>query len=120
MDPRSTVDLATSLKRTVVPDRSVVAKIEGSDPALKNEAVLITAHYDHNGAEGDQIFNGADDNASGSVAVLDIAEAYVDGGTSGPASAAHDHLRDLGFRGALLRSTAGFMGLGGTAAMAAR
>jgi Zn-dependent M28 family amino/carboxypeptidase len=72
-----TVDIASSLKRTAVGDRSVIAKIEGSDPALKSEAVLVTAHYDHNGAIGDQIFNGADDNASGSVAVLDIAEAYV-------------------------------------------
>ena len=73
----TTVDMATSLTRTIVPDRSVLAKIEGSDPALKNEAVIISAHYDHNGAEGSQIFNGADDNASGTVAVLDIAEAYV-------------------------------------------
>ena len=71
------VDIASSLKRTAIADRSVIAKIEGSDPTLKSEAVLITAHYDHNGAEGNQIFNGADDNASGSVAVLDIAEAYV-------------------------------------------
>ena len=71
------VEIATSLRRTIVPDRSVIAKIEGSDPALKDEAVLISAHYDHNGADGIQIFNGADDNASGTVAVLDIAEAYV-------------------------------------------
>lgn len=71
------VEIATSLTRSVVPDRSVVGKIEGADPALKEEAVLISAHYDHNGAEGAQIFNGADDNASGTVAVLDIAEAYV-------------------------------------------
>ena len=72
-----TVDIASSLKRAAIADRSVIAKIEGSDPTLKSEAVMITAHYDHNGAIGDQIFNGADDNASGSVAVLDIAEAYV-------------------------------------------
>jgi hypothetical protein len=71
------VEIATSLRRTIVADRSVIAKIEGSDPALKSEAVLITGHYDHNGAEEGQIFNGADDNASGTVAVLDIAEAYV-------------------------------------------
>jgi Zn-dependent M28 family amino/carboxypeptidase len=72
-----TIEVRTALKRTPVPDRSVVAKIEGSDATLKNEAVLITAHYDHNGMDGSQIFNGADDNASGTVAVLDIAEAYV-------------------------------------------
>jgi Zn-dependent M28 family amino/carboxypeptidase len=77
VDSEVTIDVASSLKRTVIADRSVIAKIEGADPALKSEAILITAHYDHNGAEGDQIFNGADDNASGSVAVLDIAEAYV-------------------------------------------
>lgn len=73
----TTVELAAALHRTVVEDRSVVAKLEGADPVLKNEAVLISAHYDHNGAEGSVIYNGADDNASGTVAVLDIAEAYV-------------------------------------------
>jgi hypothetical protein len=77
LESASSVELATALNRTVVEDRSVVAKIEGSDAALKNEAVLITAHYDHNGAEGNVIYNGADDDASGTVAVLDIAEAYV-------------------------------------------
>ena len=71
------IDMAASLNRTIIPDRSVIAKIEGSDPNLKSEAVLISAHYDHNGAEGTQIFNGADDNGSGTVAVLDIAEAFV-------------------------------------------
>jgi hypothetical protein len=72
-----TIDMAASLNRTIVGDRSVIAKIEGSDPNLKSEAVIISAHYDHNGVDGAQIFNGADDNASGAVAVLDIAEAYV-------------------------------------------
>ncbi len=73
----ATVDLAASLRRSVVADRSVVGKIEGSDPKLKDEAIIVSAHYDHNGADGAQIFNGADDNASGTVAVLDIAEAYM-------------------------------------------
>ncbi|MBK5292105.1 MAG: M28 family peptidase [Acidobacteriia bacterium] len=71
------VEIATSLARTVVSDRNVVARIEGSDPKLKEEAVIVSAHYDHNGADGAQVFNGADDNGSGTVAVLDIAEAYV-------------------------------------------
>jgi hypothetical protein len=71
------VRLAAALERTVIEDRSVVGMIEGSDPRLKQEAVLVTAHYDHNGATAEQIFNGADDNASGSAAVLDIAEAYM-------------------------------------------
>src|SRR5258708_7594510 len=76
-EPDTAIDIAASLNRTIIPDRSVVAKIEGADPNLKSEAVLISAHYDHNGVDGAQIFNGADDNASGTVAVLDIAEAYV-------------------------------------------
>jgi len=71
------VELTASVARTVVSDRNVVARIEGSDPKLKQEAVLISAHYDHNGADGSQVFNGADDNGSGTVAVLEIAEAYV-------------------------------------------
>jgi hypothetical protein len=72
-----TVDIVTSLSRSIVPDRSVIAKIEGADPALAGEAVIISAHYDHNGSDAVQTFNGADDNASGTVAVLDIAEAYI-------------------------------------------
>ena len=71
------VEMAASLHRTIVADRSVIGKIEGSDPKLKDEAIIVSAHYDHNGADGTQIFNGADDNASGTVAVLDIAEAYT-------------------------------------------
>lgn len=71
------VRLAAALERTIVEDRSVVGMIEGADPQRKQEAVLVTAHYDHNGATAEQIFNGADDNASGSAAVLDIAEAYM-------------------------------------------
>ncbi len=71
------VEMVTSVSRAVVADRSVVAKIEGSDTKLKEEAVIVSAHHDHNGADGAQVFNGADDNGSGTVAVLEIAEAYV-------------------------------------------
>jgi hypothetical protein len=49
----------------------------GSDPAVRDSIVLIDAHYDHLGigtpVQGDSIFNGADDDASGTVAVLEIA-----------------------------------------------
>jgi len=71
------VALAAGVNRHIVPDRSIVALLEGSDPQLKQEVVIISAHHDHEGADGNQVFNGADDNASGSVAVIDIAEAYV-------------------------------------------
>jgi Zn-dependent M28 family amino/carboxypeptidase len=62
---------------------NVVAKIEGSDPVLKNEAVIYTAHHDHIGIgtpddddPTDTIYNGAIDNASGSAAILEIARVW--------------------------------------------
>jgi Zn-dependent M28 family amino/carboxypeptidase len=75
--PGVRVDLHTAVDRHIVPDRNVVALLEGSDPRLKDEWVLVTAHFDHNGADATQIFNGADDNGSGTVALLEIAEAYA-------------------------------------------
>ena len=61
---------------------NVVGILEGSDPVLKDEYVVFSAHMDHIGigspnAEGDSINNGADDDASGTTAVLEIAEAYA-------------------------------------------
>ena len=64
-----------------VASRNVVAKLEGSDPKLKNEYVVYTAHWDHLGRDttltGDQIYNGAADNASGVAALLEIAKALA-------------------------------------------
>ena len=62
--------------------RNVVAKVEGSDPAKKDEAVLYTAHWDHLGrgeanGEGDTIYNGAVDNATGTAIVLEMARAFA-------------------------------------------
>ena len=65
------------MRHHVLPDRNVVAMVEGADPVLKDEWVIISAHYYHEGADGDRIFNGADDDGSGSVALIDIAEAYA-------------------------------------------
>ena len=58
-----------------VPVKNIVAVIEGSDPVLKDEYIVISAHYDHMGlglpdASGDFIYNGADDNGSGSINLL--------------------------------------------------
>jgi hypothetical protein len=75
--PGVRVELRTAVDRHIVPDRNVVALMEGSDPRLKNEWVIVSAHYDHNGADATQIFNGADDNGSGTVALVEIAEAYA-------------------------------------------
>ena len=71
------VSLSTAVDRQRVPDRNVLAKIEGSDPALRNEWIVISAHFDHDGANGAQIMNGADDDGSGTVGLLEIAEAYA-------------------------------------------
>jgi len=73
---RSEVEMTTSVIRLTVPNRNVVALVKGSDPHLKNEWVIISAHYDHEGTIGQRIFNGADDNASGVAGLLEIAEAY--------------------------------------------
>ena len=56
---------------------NVVGMVEGSDPVLKNEYVVVGAHLDHLGVRSGQVYNGADDNASGSVGVLEVAEAIA-------------------------------------------
>ncbi|HEY0320851.1 MAG TPA: M28 family peptidase [Pyrinomonadaceae bacterium] len=60
---------------------NVLAFIEGSDPKLKDEVVVVSAHYDHLGInpqlKGDQIFNGAADDGSGTVATLAMAESLM-------------------------------------------
>jgi hypothetical protein len=75
--PDVRVDLRTSVVRTIVPDRNVVAAVEGSDARLRNEWVIVGAHLDHDGADGSSIFSGADDNGSGIAGLLEIAEAYA-------------------------------------------
>jgi hypothetical protein len=55
---------------------NVLAFIEGSDPILKEEVVVISAHYDHVGIINGQIHNGADDDASGTSAAMEIGEAF--------------------------------------------
>jgi Zn-dependent M28 family amino/carboxypeptidase len=72
-----------SLRNTTreVQSQNVAAKLEGSDPALKNEYIVYSAHWDHLGRDaslqGDQIYNGAIDNASGTSQMLEIAEAFT-------------------------------------------
>jgi Zn-dependent M28 family amino/carboxypeptidase len=63
-----------------VKSKNVMAKIEGSDPKLRDEYVIFTAHWDHLGKDptlkGDQIYHGAVDNASGCAGLLELARAY--------------------------------------------
>ena len=74
------------INSTVVPfepleTENVLAYLEGSDPRLKNEVVVVTSHYDHLGVgapvDGDAIYNGAADDGSGVVASLALAEALM-------------------------------------------
>ena len=66
------------MKSTDLEVYNVFGMIEGSDPVLKDEVVIYLAHYDHLGTDGEGgVFNGADDNGSGTVALLEIAEAFM-------------------------------------------
>ena len=57
--------------------RNVVALLPGSDPVLRGQYVLVTAHYDHLGKSPQGIFHGANDNASGTASVMEIASALA-------------------------------------------
>ena len=72
-----TVTIETNLDADRSPTQNVVGFWEGSDPELKDELIVIGAHYDHVGVRNDSIYNGADDNASGTAGVMEIAEAFT-------------------------------------------
>jgi hypothetical protein len=74
--------LTADIDRVISPLRNVIASVEGSDPELRDEWVIVGAHYDHLGLDGEysleaegagQIHHGADDNASGTAGVLELA-----------------------------------------------
>jgi len=77
----ATVNVAVNVE--TIWTQNVVGIIEGSDPELQGEYVALGAHYDHMGVgnpvDGDAIYNGADDDGSGTTAVLAIAEAFAKG-----------------------------------------
>ena len=56
------------------PSQNILAYIEGSE--FPNEVIVISAHYDHLGMKGEEVYNGADDNASGSSAVMELAQSF--------------------------------------------
>ena len=68
--------LTTKNKDVFFSGKNVLGFIEGCDPELKNEIIVITAHYDHIGVIDGLIHNGADDNATGTSAILEIAAAF--------------------------------------------
>lgn len=75
--PGISATISASGSERVFDSRNVLGVIPGADPALRDEVVMIGAHLDHLGRSGDVIFPGADDNASGSAALLEIAKAFA-------------------------------------------
>ena len=79
LNSAKTLSINIAAKTETVPTQNVVAVWEGSDPVLKDEYVALGAHYDHvgigNPVNGDSIYNGADDDGSGTTALLAMAEA---------------------------------------------
>ena len=62
--------------RTTGATCNVVGLLPGSDPKLAGDTILISAHHDHDGASGKEIWHGADDNGSGTVGVVELAHAF--------------------------------------------
>jgi len=71
------IELSVVMERRLVSSPNVLAVLEGSDPTLKNEYVVIGAHHDHLGMRNGKPLNGADDDGSGTVAMLEIAQALA-------------------------------------------
>jgi len=81
LNAQKKLSLTVKVKSEAATTQNVVAVFEGSDPVLKNEYVAMGAHYDHVGVgapvKGDAIYNGADDDGSGTTALLAMAEALT-------------------------------------------
>jgi aminopeptidase YwaD len=79
-----TLNITTDVVREEVPAYNVIGVLEGSDPVLKNEHIIIGAHYDHLGRGGEgslaqrsgEIHHGADDNASGTAGLIELARIF--------------------------------------------
>lgn len=74
--------------KSTIETKNVLAFYEGADPELKDEIVVMTSHYDHLGigqpdSTGDRIYNGADDDGSGTIGLLNMAKAFVEAGKDG-------------------------------------
>lgn len=83
LDASKRISIIVSVKSSPTTTKNVIAKLEGADGKLRQEYVAVGAHYDHVGigraVAGDSIYNGADDDGSGTTAVLAMAEAFAKG-----------------------------------------
>src|SRR5437762_4635960 len=79
LNAKATIDIKQQIHS--FKSRNVIGKLDGSDPKVQDEYVIYTAHWDHLGRhpelQGDQIFNGAIDNASGVASVIQLAAAFT-------------------------------------------
>lgn len=77
----TTASLALRNKLRTIDSRNVIGKVEGSDPALKNEYVIYTSHWDHFGIgpeiNGDRVYHGAADNATGIGGLIEMGRAFA-------------------------------------------
>jgi Zn-dependent M28 family amino/carboxypeptidase len=72
------VQISIAIEKRNFTAYNVIGVVEGSDPILKNECIVYSAHFDHSGInEKGEVLNGADDDASGSIALLELAQAFV-------------------------------------------
>ncbi|HNV04037.1 MAG TPA: M20/M25/M40 family metallo-hydrolase [Vicinamibacterales bacterium] len=75
--PGTVVSIAASGTERAIVSRNVIGMIRGSDPRLRDEAVVVGAHLDHLGVRDGAVYPGADDNASGVASLLEMAKAFA-------------------------------------------
>ena len=75
IDDKANAELFAEINTEVIETENVLGYLEGTEK--KDEVIVLTAHYDHIGVQDGKVYNGADDDASGTTAVLEIAEAFV-------------------------------------------
>lgn len=75
------IQIKAERKEEQIESENIISILEGTDKA--DEYVIVTSHYDHVGTQDGKVFNGADDNASGTSAVLEIAQAFTNASSNG-------------------------------------
>ncbi len=75
--PQTRINIYSRFIRQETPVPNVAGLVQGSDPELRKEVIIFTAHFDHLGVRRGEIYHGADDNASGTAALIEIGEAFV-------------------------------------------
>lgn len=73
----ATAELSCDLETIQSTTANLLGTVEGSDPTLRQQVLCVGAHYDHVGVSGGEVFNGADDNASGTAGLLELAQYFA-------------------------------------------